>query len=138
MTIARVRCPYAHFAVSLAQLRMPSRTPRALPFIGSATGTRSYRNRNLCKAAAQWGLKIPIVLLDYAPIMARELVWLENISFAAWGCSACNWILMPSLGPIPSGKPSTATREAFDRHDCAKYPRHPSASAKRPPRGCGL
>jgi hypothetical protein len=25
--------------------------------------------------------------------MARELVWLEDSTFAAWGCNTCGWIL---------------------------------------------
>lgn len=55
--------------------------------------------------------------------MARELVWLENSSFAAWGRSACNWITT-NIHPTQSGKPSEAAREAFDKHECAKSPRH--------------
>jgi hypothetical protein len=27
--------------------------------------------------------------------MARELLWLENNNFAAWGCSECYWIVNP-------------------------------------------
>jgi hypothetical protein len=50
--------------------------------------------------------------------MARELVWLENQNFAAWGCSGCAWIT-PNLGGTPSGKASVAVREAFDTHECA-------------------
>ena len=38
-------------------------------------------------------------------IMARNLVWLENFSFAAWGCAECSWIT-PSLGVTLSGKAS--------------------------------
>ena len=57
--------------------------------------------------------------------MVRELVWLENQSFAAWGCSACAWI-MPNLRRTQSGKPSAPVRDAFANHDCAKSPRHPS------------
>ena len=48
--------------------------------------------------------------------MARELVWLENATFAAWGCKACGWIMHGSPPPIsgrPRGqtlrKPSTST-----------------------------
>jgi hypothetical protein len=50
----------------------------------------------------------------------RELVWLENSSFAAWGCAACNWIIPNSSSP--SGKASIHAKEAFDKHDCDKFP----------------
>jgi len=63
--------------------------------------------------------------------MDRELVWLENQSFAAWGCSGCAWIV-PNLGRTPSGKASVAVRQAFDTHECAKFPHHPSPKEKRP------
>jgi hypothetical protein len=54
--------------------------------------------------------------------MARELVWLENRSFTAWGCAACGWIV-PNLSPTPPGKPSVQAKEAFDKHECDKFPR---------------
>jgi hypothetical protein len=54
--------------------------------------------------------------------MLRDLVWLENERFAAWGCKACNWIMQPSV-PSDSGKPSTQVKEAFNKHECAKFPR---------------
>ena len=52
--------------------------------------------------------------------MARKLVWLENNTFAAWGCDACGWIV-PSLRL--SGKPPHAVKEDFEKHRCAKFPR---------------
>jgi len=64
--------------------------------------------------------------------MVRKLLWLENNSFAAWGCAACNWIL-PNVRATPSGQPSTAVREAFDKHDCAKFTL-PSSKENRPSR----
>ncbi len=54
--------------------------------------------------------------------MARELVWLENNTFAAWGCSECNWILV-NPGPNPSGNPSAKVKDAYNQHDCAELPR---------------
>jgi len=55
--------------------------------------------------------------------MPRELTWLENSTFAAWGCSACNWIFPnPSPREDPS-KPSAKVLEAFHQHDCAMFPR---------------
>jgi hypothetical protein len=54
--------------------------------------------------------------------MARELVWLENNSFAAWGCSECSWIVNPETKR--SKKPSTSVEDAFKKHDCAASPRY--------------
>ncbi len=54
--------------------------------------------------------------------MARELVWLENSSFAAWGCTMCDWIV-PSPGPTTSGRPPATVKDAFDRHECNEFPR---------------
>src|ERR1700690_2341453 len=54
------------------------------------------------------------------PIMGRELVWLENADFAAWGCAACAWI---TPGRRVSGKPTFAVKEAFNKHECANFPR---------------
>jgi hypothetical protein len=54
--------------------------------------------------------------------MGRELVWLENSSFAAWGCSACAWIV-PNPGATVSGKPPASVKDAFDKHECARFPR---------------
>jgi len=65
--------------------------------------------------------------------MARNLVWLENFSFAAWGCAECSWIT-PSVGVTLSGKASTAMRAAFDKHDCKNFPRRLSPTEKRPTR----
>jgi len=54
--------------------------------------------------------------------MARELVWREDSTFAAWGCGACNWVLA-NPGQKIAAKPSTHAKEAFNRHECAKFPR---------------
>jgi hypothetical protein len=54
--------------------------------------------------------------------MARELIWLENFTFAAWGCSTCAWIF-PNPGETVSEKPRKKVQEAFDQHECAKFPR---------------
>jgi hypothetical protein len=69
--------------------------------------------------------------------MARDLVWLENYSFAAWGCSACSWI-EPHLRLTQSVEASAAIRATFSKHDCKKFPRHISPSEKRPSRRAGL
>jgi hypothetical protein len=54
--------------------------------------------------------------------MPRELVWLENTQFAAWGCSACAWIMPPPVHE-KSSIPSTEVKEVFNKHECAKFPR---------------
>ncbi len=64
--------------------------------------------------------------------MARDLVWLENFSFAAWGCSACGWV-MPS-GAQVSAKASAPIRAAFAKHNCSKFPRFIPLRGKRPHR----
>jgi hypothetical protein len=54
--------------------------------------------------------------------MARELVWLENSTFSAWGCEACGWIISnPRF--TTSDNPSREVKEAFTKHECEKYPR---------------
>src|ERR1700687_5768435 len=60
-----------------------------------------------------------------------ELLWLENLSFAAWGCGACGWIAL-NPGHKLSGKASSTTQAAFDKHDCKKFPRHTVARERRP------
>jgi len=54
--------------------------------------------------------------------MPRELVWLENGTFAAWGCGACGWI-MPNPRSASSDVPSAEVKEAFNKHECQKHPR---------------
>jgi hypothetical protein len=68
--------------------------------------------------------------------MSRNLVWLEDYSFAAWGCAACSWIT-PNVGRT-LGKAPTAIRAAFEKHDCKKFPRCLSLTEKRPTRNSGL
>jgi hypothetical protein len=60
--------------------------------------------------------------------MPRELTWLEDSTFAAWGCSECKWI-RPSLG---TDKPSAKVLEGFQQHDCLEFPPHKLPSHKRP------
>lgn len=67
----------------------------------------------------------------------RELLWLENPSFAAWGCSACSWI-EPNPEYNVTGKPSSTTRAAFDEHDCKNFPRYVAQGQRRPRRHAGL
>ncbi len=52
--------------------------------------------------------------------MVRELVWLENETFAAWGCRGCTWIVSGG-GPIPVRAPATI-QQAFDQHQCVDFP----------------
>ena len=66
--------------------------------------------------------------------MARELVWLESNDFAAWGCSACYWIVV-NPETKKSAKPSTQVQEAFNKHDCTTFPRY---SKKTPGSAKGL
>jgi hypothetical protein len=58
--------------------------------------------------------------------MARELVWLENSTFAAWGCIGCNWI-MENVDATSSGKPSLRVKISFNEHECSKFPQKKSA-----------
>jgi hypothetical protein len=53
--------------------------------------------------------------------MARELIWLENQSFAAWACNECRWIIR-NPNPASPGKPCAKAIDAFNLHDCAKFP----------------
>jgi len=41
--------------------------------------------------------------------MARELVFLENSTFAAWGCRECSWII-PNAAPELSDKPPASVQ----------------------------
>ena len=61
--------------------------------------------------------------------MAKDLVWLENLSFSAWGCSGCAWII-PS-GPTLTAKKTALACEAFAHHDCKNFPRYVSPKGKR-------
>jgi len=54
--------------------------------------------------------------------MARELVWLENNSFAAWGCSECHWLVV-NPETKRSETPPLTVKDAFKKHDCATFPR---------------
>jgi len=63
-----------------------------------------------------------ILRLDYGKNvpMPRELLWLEN-TLCGLG-SACAWIIAPSLHET-SGRPSVEVKEAFNKHECEKFPR---------------
>ena len=53
--------------------------------------------------------------------MPRELIWLENRAFVAWGCTACGWII--SNPPSSSSNvPSREVKEAFNKHKCEEHP----------------
>jgi hypothetical protein len=54
--------------------------------------------------------------------MTRGLIWLEDSTFAAWSCNVCNW-MFANPGIADSGKPPTEVLDAFNRHDCAQFPR---------------
>jgi hypothetical protein len=56
--------------------------------------------------------------------MTRQVFWLENSSFAPWGCVACDRIIA-NPGSATSGKPSLGVKEAFNKHECSKFPRRP-------------
>jgi hypothetical protein len=58
--------------------------------------------------------------------MPRELVWLENHFFAAWGCRACGWIVHGRTRAV-GDKPPADVVEAFNQHECSKYPRRSPA-----------
>jgi hypothetical protein len=62
--------------------------------------------------------------------VAKELVWLENISFTAWGCAECNWII-PNPPRTDSHKPPARVKEAFAQHECAQYPHLPSGAGRK-------
>ena len=57
----------------------------------------------------------PLQAVGECSAMARQLVWLEDSTFAAWGCSACSWVL---ANPSPS-----QAKQEFDEHACADFPR---------------
>jgi len=61
--------------------------------------------------------------------MVRDLVWLQNFSFAAWGCSKCGWII--PTGPAVSAKASAPVCAAFAKHNCRNFPRHSASDASR-------
>jgi hypothetical protein len=62
--------------------------------------------------------------------MARELIWLEDRSFAAWACNACRWITL-NPNPASPGKTSEKVLGAFNLHDRAKFPRTLCPEAKK-------
>ena len=53
----------------------------------------------------------------------KELVWIFDTTFVAWGCKGCEWQspVEPRLGFWKT--PSDGVRAAFDRHECVGYPR---------------
>jgi len=64
----------------------------------------------------------PLNPMGECPAMARELVWLENSTFAAWGCSACYWLVANPKATV-SKDPPAEVKAAFNNHDCATNPR---------------
>jgi hypothetical protein len=64
--------------------------------------------------------------------MAMELVWFEDRTFAAWGCSACGWVT--PTGFKASAEAPAPVRAAFAQHKCSEFPRFIPLREKRPPR----
>src|SRR5579864_5578911 len=97
---------------------------------GEPLGYRVYRSLdselNLFNTAHLGKCSILHTSANSGVNMGRELVWLENSTFAAWGCSTCAWIV-PNPGATVSGKPPTSVKDTFDKHDCAKFPRAPQS-----------
>jgi hypothetical protein len=62
------------------------------------------------------------VLHEKMSAMPRQLIWLENNSFAAWGCSDCDWVL-PNTDAPAQAEPSAEVQAVFDAHSCnqARY-----------------
>jgi len=86
-------------------------------------------NRHLMMTPERVG-SAPFHWFSGDPEMARrELVWLENSSFTAWGCAACDWII--SNPGSPSDKPSPNVKESFNQHDCDKFPHRLAHATKR-------
>lgn len=54
------------------------------------------------------------------PRKSRELVWIFEGRFVAWGCKACAWLRPRSHQP-ESGDSFREVREAFNSHDCKEY-----------------
>ncbi|MBZ5646399.1 MAG: hypothetical protein LAN37_04155 [Acidobacteriia bacterium] len=54
----------------------------------------------------------------------RALAWLESSGFIGWSCKGC-WWLRPSRSFLAAAKtPSRDTQDAFNKHDCNRYPKH--------------
>ena len=51
--------------------------------------------------------------------MPRELVWIENIRFRGFGCSACAWVFKPS--DSPTGNSFDEMRVQDFSCDCALF-----------------
>jgi hypothetical protein len=60
----------------------------------------------------------------------RELVWLENSIFPAWGCAACDWIL-PNAGRTRTDKPPPDAQAAFATHTCTKTRYEPAPDKRK-------
>jgi len=60
--------------------------------------------------------------------MSRDLVWRENSTFTAWGCSVCDWVIA-NPGVAEAEKVPAKVMDEFNQHECAKFPRN------RPARG---
>jgi hypothetical protein len=61
-----------------------------------------------CELKRKYRLFIYLVALTWTTGRAsshhcRELVWLEQGDFAAWGCSVCSWVV-PNTSPLIAGR----------------------------------
>ena len=63
--------------------------------------------------------------------MPRELVWLDNDTFAAWGCSGCSWIVSKP-GPVREQAPA-GVKEAFPTSTTARISLAANRSAGEKP-----
>jgi hypothetical protein len=63
-------------------------------------------------------------------VSAKELIWLENNDFAAWCCESCGWVMVPPPSSV-SDNPPTEVTVVFDKHECAKFPRHVEPGIER-------
>jgi hypothetical protein len=113
---------------ALAAYKVPHPREDADPDIlipqGSQGGNRTY-------AYIGWRFEpLPVELQPPSPgehtvtPEKARIIWLENSTFAAWGCTKCAWII-PNPDPRVSGKPPATVKDAFDKHECAKFPRIP-------------
>jgi hypothetical protein len=93
----------------LAKISGPRCVPRGEPYLGSVFANVSHRCSRIM--GPQQGKLSG----------RRMLIWLENFTFAAWACAACNWITQ-NPGVAASAGPPPKVLQAFMQHDCRKIP----------------
>jgi hypothetical protein len=57
-----------------------------------------------------------------APAMRREMVWVEEVGFGAWACSACGWEFNPSA--VPTGKTIAEIKQNYERQRDSEFRSH--------------